>query len=67
MRVAIEVSSTPGTGSSFRLRLGTTPPAPEPSVGDAGDDEDTVDGQPSMIREYMRQVGVPLQRTGGSP
>lgn len=65
MAGTIEVRSTPGAGSTFEVRLRTSPveallaDVVDPGPGGNGD------GQTSMIREYMRQVGVPLQRSGG--
>jgi PAS domain S-box-containing protein len=63
----ILVRSTPATGSVFEVRLRTT--APEPPASDDGRDRSSrepEEGQSSMIREYMRQVGVPLQSSGGA-
>lgn len=63
---SIHVESAPGEGTRFELRLRTAPvpvPAPDAEAEPAG----TADGQSSMIREYMRQVGVPLQGSGGRP
>lgn len=58
----VEIDSTPGAGSEFRVVLRTEAPSepPAPQV-----DAPARDGEQSMIREYMRQVGVPLQRAGG--
>ena len=61
------VTSEPGEWTVFSFRLRT-------SVPDAGQDderdaprEDSDQGQASMIREYMRLVGVPLQHAGDGP
>lgn len=60
--------STPGRGSVFEVRLRTTEPEVLPDdVRDLTTDVEVEAGQSSMIREYMRQVGVPLQRSGGLP
>jgi signal transduction histidine kinase len=63
----ISVHSIAGKGSTFDIRLRATVPVavavdepPEPD-----DHPATGEGQSSMIREYMRQVGVPLQGAGG--
>jgi signal transduction histidine kinase len=55
------VASEPGEWTVFSFRLRTEAPSPasedEPEPPDEGSDL----GQASMIREYMRLVGVPLQ------
>ena len=66
MRGDIDVRSAPGEGTSFDLHLRTSAPMPSESEAEAGVEEtDAGEGQSSMIREYMRQVGVPLQGSGG--
>ena len=62
MHGTIEARSRLGSGTTFTLGLRTTPPlgpseVPAPSVAR--------DGESSMIREYMRQVGVPIHAGGG--
>jgi PAS domain S-box-containing protein len=59
---SIDVHSEPGVGTSFDVHLRTAPPgaADQDSTGAP----DAREGQSSMIREYMRQVGVPLQGSG---
>lgn len=60
----VEVHSEAGEGTTFRVVLRTeAPPQPRPDDVDA---QIPQEGEQSMIREYMRQVGVPLQRTGGA-
>src|SRR5690606_6489853 len=54
----ISVNTAPGHGSRFEITLSPTPPQHH-----SDDRAEAEGGQSSMIREYMRQVGVPL--TGG--
>ena len=62
MHATITVRSHIGEGTTFELLLRTSAPAPDPA--EAGEAEPMGDGQTSMIREYMRQVGVPMQHAG---
>jgi hypothetical protein len=57
MGAGITVASEPGRGSTFTLALprsdaGTAPKTPEPALP-------AVVGEPSVIREFMRQIGIP--------
>ncbi|MGQ0432474.1 MAG: ATP-binding protein [Microthrixaceae bacterium] len=58
MRGAISVASTPGEGSVFTVRLrradAPEPPPPGPGV-------DRRAPEPSIVREFMRQIGVDTQ------
>ena len=57
------VASQPGEWTVFSFTLQTQ--APEADGGPSAEPpEDTDQGQASMIREYMRLVGVPLQHAG---
>jgi PAS domain S-box-containing protein len=59
----IEVASDPGVGTTFTIGLRRADV--EIDLGAAPEADDAPAAQHSMIREYMRQVGVPLQ-AGGS-
>jgi PAS domain S-box-containing protein len=61
----VEVDSVAGSGTTFTIRLFVAGRAPDQSS--AADEPIDRDGQPSMIREFMRQVGVPLDREGARP
>jgi len=52
----VGVESAPGAGSTFRVRLRTRPPEQPAPAGVATPPRR--DGEQSMIREFMRQVGV---------
>lgn len=62
MHATIAVRSHLGEGSTFELMLRTS--APEPERSEPVETAVPGDGQTSMIREYMRQVGVPMQQAG---
>jgi PAS domain S-box-containing protein len=61
----VDVDSVVGGGTTFTVRLYIAGRAPERT--DTADEPIDRDGQPSMIREFMRQVGVPLDREGTRP
>lgn len=63
---SVEVRSEPGTGSTFSvlLRRADAAACDESSERDAG--EQVGVGERSMVKEFMRQLGVPAQ-TGGPP
>ena len=52
----IAVRSAPGEGTTFDVRLRTRPAVPDQRA--AGRDQDGQPGEASMIREFMRQIGV---------
>jgi signal transduction histidine kinase len=53
----VTVTSQPGEGTSFHLVLRTSAPE-EPEVGPEGERPAADAGEQSMIREFMRQMGV---------
>ncbi|MBA2280562.1 MAG: PAS domain-containing sensor histidine kinase [Acidimicrobiia bacterium] len=65
---SISVVSGPGAGSSFRVVLRRADQVDTDDLGRPGDDVpvEASRGETTMIREYMRQLGVPLdQATAG--
>jgi PAS domain S-box-containing protein len=62
---SIAVTSAPGAGSVFRVTfLRSDRVALEPGIDDGGGEAGPTAGrgEASMIREYMRQLGVPIER-----
>jgi PAS domain S-box-containing protein len=56
----VSVQSTPGTGSTFVVAL---PRADAPAqASDAAADHQAPVSEPSVIREFMRQMGIPTRR-----
>jgi PAS domain S-box-containing protein len=54
----ISVASTPGRGTTFTIALRRAGVQRRPAAED-GDDGDPLPAEPSVIREFMRQIGVP--------
>jgi PAS domain S-box-containing protein len=54
MHGRIEVSSVPGAGTAFTVTLRRT-------SASGADDEQALTKEPSVIREFMRQIGVPMR------
>ena len=54
----ISVASAPGRGTTFTISLQRAGVERRPAVDDRDDDE-PLPAEPSVIREFMRQIGVP--------
>jgi len=64
---AVSVVSAPGEGAAFcvTLLLASAHRTPEPAIEEASGDDEACPtrpkAEPSIIREYMRQLGVPVE------
>ncbi|HZU71157.1 MAG TPA: PAS domain-containing sensor histidine kinase [Acidimicrobiales bacterium] len=58
----VDVRTARGHGSTFIVSLPVRPAGDEPAPADAGEGDAADRGEPTSIREFMRQIGVPERR-----
>jgi signal transduction histidine kinase len=58
---SVTVASAPGDGSTFTVSLWIAARRPEPTDEPDGSTPERGRGEPSIIREYMRQLGVKVE------